>query len=80
MESTFNTPQRQSLVGIVVLFFDTLRLYLKVFGPILIVLLVNFKEINKLYLTLGTLIVLAIVALISFLKYKNFTFYIEFEN
>ena len=80
MESTFNTPQRQSLVGIVVLFFDTLRLYLKVFGPILIVLLVNFKEINKLYLTLGTLIVLAIVALISFLKYQNFTFYIDVEN
>lgn len=80
MESTFNTPQRQSIVGIVVLFFDTLRLYLKVFGPILIVLLVNFKEINKLYLTLGTLIVLAIVALISFLKYQNFTFYIEVEN
>lgn len=80
MERTFNTPQRQSLVGIVVLFFDTLRLYLKVFGPILIVLVVNFKEINKLYLTLGTLIVLVIVALISFLKYQNFTFYIDVEN
>jgi putative membrane protein len=80
MESPFNTPQRQSLVGIVVLFFDTLRLYLKVFGPILIVLLANFKEINKLYLTLGTLIVLVFVALISFLKYQNFTFYIDVEN
>lgn len=80
MESTFNTPQRQSLVGIVVLFFDTLRLYLKVFGPILIVLVVNFNEINKLYFTLGTLIVLVFVALISFLKYQNFTFYIDVEN
>ena len=80
MESTFNTPQRQSLVGVVVLFFDTLRLYLKGFGPILIVLLINFKEINKLYLTLGTLFVLVVVALISFLKYQNFTFYIDVEN
>ena len=80
MENKFNIPQRQSLVGIVVLFFDTLRLYLKVFGPILIVLLVNFKEINKLYLTLGTIIVLVVVALISFLKYQNFTFYIDVEN
>lgn len=80
MESTFNTPQRQSLVGIIVLFFDTLRLYLKVFGPILIVLLVKFDEFNKLYLTLGILLVIVVVALISFLKYQNFTFYIDVEN
>ena len=80
MEITFNTPQRQSLVGIIVLFFDTLRLYLKVFGPILIVLLVKFGEFNKLYLTLGILIVFIVVALISFLKYQNFTFYIDVEN
>ena len=80
MESTFNTPQRQSLVGIVVLFFDTLRQYLKALWPILIIWLVKFDEINKLYLTLGTVLVFVVVALISFLKYQNFTFYIDNEN
>ena len=80
MESTFNTPQRQSLVGIIVLFFDTLRLYLKELWPILIIWLVKFDQVNKLYLTLGILLVFAVIALISFLKYQNFTFYIDNEN
>lgn len=80
MESTFNTPQRQSLVGIVVLFFDTLRKYLKALWPILLLWLVKFNEVNKLYLALGALLLVVVVGFISFLKYQNFTFYIDNEN
>lgn len=80
MENQFNSPQRQSAIGIVVMFFDTLRNYLKALWPILIVWLVKFDEINKLHLALGTLLVVLAIALIAFLKYKNFTFYIDATN
>lgn len=80
MKMNFNSPQRQSAVGIVVMFFDTLRQYFKAFFPLAIIWVVNFNKVNKLYLILGTLSVLLIVAIISFLKYKNFTFYIDNEN
>lgn len=80
MENTFCTPQRQSLFGIVVLFFSTIQNYIRALWPILIIWVVKFNETNKLYLALGTLLVLAVVGLISFLKYQNFTFYIDVEN
>ena len=80
MEMNFNAPQRQSAVGIVVMFFDTLRQYIKAFFPLLVIWIVNFNKVNKLYLILGAIVLLLIVALIAFLKYKNFTFYIDDEN
>lgn len=80
MENQFNTPQRQSAIGIVVMFFDTLRHYLKALWPILIIWLVKFDEINKLHLALGTVAVISAIALVAFLKYKNFTFYIDNQN
>ncbi len=80
MEMNFNTPQRQSAVGIVVMFFDTLRQYIKAFFPLLIIWVVNFNKANKLYIIFGALVVVLIVALIAFLKYKNFTFYIDEDN
>lgn len=80
MEMNFNAPQQQSAVGIVVMFFDTLRQYIKAFFPLLIIWIVNFNKVNKLYLILGALAVLLIVALIAYLKYKNFTFYIDDED
>ena len=80
MENHFNEPQRQSSIGIIVMFFDTLQQYLKALWPILIIWLLKFNEINKLYLVLGTLAVLFAVAFVAFLKYKNFTFYIDDQN
>ena len=53
MEMDFNAPQRQSAVGIVVMFFDTLRQYIKAFFPLVIIYVVNFDKVNKLYLILS---------------------------
>ena len=80
MEMNFNTPQRQSSIGIVVMFFDTLRQYIKAFFPLAVIWIVNFDKINKLYIVLGTLLVVLVTGLIAFLKYKNFTFFIDDEN
>ena len=80
MENQFNKPQRQSSIGIIVMFFDTLQQYLKALWPILIIWILKFDEINKLYLVMGTAAVVFAVAFVAFLKYKNFTFYIDNQN
>lgn len=80
MSTDFNQPQRQSIVGILVMFFYSLQEYAKALWPILVVWIFKFDEINKAYLVTGTLAVFVVIGIISYLKYLNFTFYIDKEN
>ena len=80
MESYFNQPQRQSSVGILVMFFDTIQHYARALWPILVIWILKFDEINKLYLTLGTIAVFIVIGVVAYLKYLNFTFYLDREN
>ena len=80
MDSLFDKPQRQSAIGILVLFFDTLYHYLKAFGPLLVIFAIKFKEINQLYLVLGVIALVLVIALIAYLKYLNFTFYLDHQK
>ena len=76
----FNQPQRQSIVGIFVMFVYSLQEYAKAFWPILVIWIFKFDQINKGYLLAGTMAVFAVVGIVSYLKYWNFTFYIDQEN
>lgn len=76
----FNQPQRQSLVGVLVMFADTLQKIIRAMWPLLVIWLFKFNELNKLYLGLGVLAVVALVGIIAYLQYLNFTFYIDEEN
>ncbi|HKO75683.1 MAG TPA: PH domain-containing protein, partial [Flavobacterium sp.] len=80
MEEDFSKPQRQSIVGIFVVFIYSLQGYAKALWPILVIWIFKFNEINKVYLVAGTLIIFAIVGIVSYLRYLNFTFYIDQEN
>lgn len=80
MGTDFNQPQRQSIIGILVLFFYSLQQYAKAFWPILVIWIFRFNEINKIYLVAGIMAVFAVVGIISYLKYLNFTFYIDQKN
>ncbi|OOG77567.1 PH domain-containing protein [Flavobacterium sp. A45] len=80
MGADFNQPQRQSIVGIFVLFFYSLQQYAKAFWPILVIWIFRFDEINTIYLVVGIFGVFAVIGIISYLKYLNFTFYIDPEN
>jgi putative membrane protein len=80
MEGDFSKPQRQSIVGIFVMFIYTLQGYAKALWPILVIWIFRFDEINKGYLVAGTLVLLIIIVTISYLRYLNFTFYIDQEN
>ena len=80
MNNQFNSPQKQSSIGVVVMFFDTIRHFIKALWPIIVVWLLKFDEINKLYLILGTLLTIVVFVVVSYLKYINFTFYIDDKN
>ncbi|MBF4472012.1 PH domain-containing protein [Flavobacterium sp. HJJ] len=80
MSADFNQPQRQSIVGILVLFFYSLQEYAKALWPILVIWIFKFNEINKGYLFGGTLAIFIIIGIISYLKYLNFTFYIDQDS
>ena len=79
-KSNFNQPQKQSIIGIVVLFADTFQSIVRAIIPLIAVWIFKFDQINKFYLTLGILAVITIVAVIAYLQYINFTFYIDDEN
>lgn len=76
----FKAPQRQSPIGILVLFFDTLQHYLRALWPIVVLWIFKYNDINKVYLLLGTLAIVLVVGLIAYLKYRNFTFYLDAEK
>ncbi|UOK42252.1 MULTISPECIES: PH domain-containing protein [Flavobacterium] len=78
--SDFNHPQRQSLIGVLVMFADTLRKIVRALWPLLVVWLFKFNEMNKLYLGLGVIVVVSVVGIIAYLQYLNFTFHIDEEN
>ncbi len=80
MEANFNTPQRQSTIGILVLFADSLQKLGRAFFPILLVLFFKTENLSKLYIVLSILAVFLITVVIAYLKFINFTFYIDDEN
>lgn len=80
MKADFSQPQRQSKVGILVMFFYAFQKYLRAFWPLLVIWVFKFDEVNKLYLGLGTISLIVILGSISYLKYLNFTFFLDEEN
>ncbi|MCG2612493.1 PH domain-containing protein [Flavobacterium sp. SM15] len=76
----FNQPQRQSLVGVLVMFTDTFQKIARAMWPILVIWLFKFNELNKVYLALGFVAVIALIGIIAYLQYWNFTFYIDEDS
>ncbi|TDD75490.1 PH domain-containing protein [Flavobacterium caseinilyticum] len=80
MGTDFSQPQRQSIVGIWVMFFYALQQYGRALWPIILIWAFKFDEINKVYLVVGMLLVFASIGVVSYLKYLNFTFFLDAEN
>lgn len=76
----FNQPQRQSKIGIIVLFVDTLQKNARALLPLLFIWLIKSEKINSVYLIIGILLTIAIAGIIAYLRYVNFTFYIDNER
>jgi uncharacterized membrane protein YdbT with pleckstrin-like domain len=80
MEDTLHQPQRQSPIGVLILFLDTVQKWGRGLWPIAVIWIFKFDELNKIYLLLGTLLVLATIGIVAYLKYRNFTFYLDNDN
>lgn len=80
MNSDFTQPQRQSFVGVVVMFADTFQKFARAIFPVVIGLAFQINKIGKGYFILGVGVVFTIIAIIAYLRYRNFTFYIDEEN
>ena len=76
----FNQPQRQSKIGIIVLFVDTLQKNARALLPLLFIWLIKSEKINSVYLIVGVLVTITIAGIIAYLRYVNFTFYIDKER
>jgi len=76
----FSQPQRQSLLGVLVMFANTLQKIVRAMWPILLVWLVKLDASNTLFIYLGIVAFVLIIAIISYLQYYFFTFYIDEEN
>lgn len=76
----FNQPQLQSPIGVLVMFFDTMRHYARAVWPFILLWIFKFDEINKTYFLLGLCGILFLTGIIAYFKYRNFTFYIDSAN
>ncbi|MBA9074027.1 putative membrane protein [Flavobacterium gossypii] len=80
MELDFKTPQRQSVTGIIIMFADTFQgLIRALWAPILVVLF-RMKSENYLLIALGFLALVVLTLVIGYLKYRNFTFFLDEEK
>ncbi|MEC4005638.1 PH domain-containing protein [Flavobacterium sp. SUN052] len=77
METNFNQPQRQSPIGILVIFVDSLQKFARALLPLIFIFLFKASTANKIYVILGILVVLLLVGVVAYLRYLNFTFYID---
>ncbi|WP_294821098.1 PH domain-containing protein [uncultured Flavobacterium sp.] len=80
MNNDFSQPQRQSLVGVVVMFGNTFQKMVRALWPILIVWIFKFNDMNKLQLLIGSIALFVVIGVIAYLKYLNFSFYLDEEN
>lgn len=80
MKADFSQPQRQSVIGVLVMFFYALQQYARAFWPVIVLWVFKFDEIHKGYLLLGMFVVFTSIGVISYLKYLNFTFFLDAEN
>lgn len=75
MKHDFSTPQRQSLIGIVVMAADALQSNVRALFPIAVIAFFNGEGKGYFLVLAGVILVVAIIA--GYLKYLNFTYFID---
>ena len=76
----FSQPQRQSTIGVLVMFFDSLRHFARVLWPLLLVWVFNKQTISGFYVTLGIVVIFVAISIGAYLRYINFTFWLDDEH
>ena len=80
MEVIFNQPQRQSPIGILVMFFYTLQKFARAFFPVILIFFFKSEKLNLFYIIPAIVVALLILGVFAYFSYLNFTFFIDEEN
>lgn len=80
METNFNLPQRQSSIGVLVMFFDSLQKFGRAFLPIIFIYILKFKQYSIISIVLILIALIVVIAIVAYLQFLNFTFYIDDKN
>ena len=76
----FSRPQRQAPVGVLIEIIYSFQKLIRKFWPILIIVFVRLKTTGLIYSLLIVIVLLIIVAIIGYLNFKNFLFYLDDKN
>ena len=77
MNHDFSKPQKQSALGIIVLFGDTLQKAVRALVLPSIFILIKLRGTDIVYILLGLFIVLLALAIFAYLRYQNFSFFLD---
>lgn len=80
MNAEFTQPQRQSKIGVLVMFFDTVRHFARALLPLVFVWFFNRNSLGGIYVLAGSLLIFALVTIFAYLRYLKFTFWIDEAN
>lgn len=80
MAANFNQPQRQSAIGILVMFFDSLQKFARALLPLIFIFFFKAKGMSAFFIVLAIVGLLVLVGIVAYLRYLNFTFYIDDKN
>lgn len=80
MQIDFKTPQRQSITGIVVMFAETLQGVVRAMWAPLLIILFKLEPEKYILVGLSFLGIIILVGIVAFLKYRNFTFFLDQEK
>ncbi len=75
----FDSPQRQSTIGVLIMFADSLQKFGRAFFPLILVFIVKNGSTNKYWLLLALLLLFVVTAVIAYLRFINFTFFVDDE-
>lgn len=73
----FSVPQRQSMLGVVVLFVNGVQKSLRAFWPVIVLFFIKKKEYSPMWLSIIIILGLIFLIVIAFLRYWFFKFYID---
>jgi len=80
MKADFSQPQRQSSIGVLIMFFDTIQEYGRALLPLIVIGILKFDNTNRLYIFLSIPVIFVIIGIIAYLKYLHFTFFLDNQN
>lgn len=75
----FSIPQRQSLIGVVVLFANTLQKSIRALWPFILIVFFKKEAYSSIQVFLGIIGIVVFIALIAFFRYWFFKFYIDYK-